>query len=384
MKISNINFLILTFIFGANTSITQTEAVKNVKNIIGGKLDGVKTVKLYSYNVSNGDIAINFLNGKFYSLREFHQDENNNRLHNLTIKPSETGLDSSYSYSHQYEIKKGLPVIQYTYPKWPNTTECTVIKKDYTGYGQVASEETTVINVDGDTLSYKKNLYEYDNLNRLIQERVYTSKKAIELSDQNITFYYYDTLGVKCYIEENSVQSSVYKKLLSRTFLTDSIGTTNRKFYYEGRDAYYIRSEYVQFDDRKNVIRQYDYRIKNDSWSGIYFIDSTLTKNIYTTYNNSNQKTYYENKLESSYINYTYDNKNQLIERSGKNIFVEQKEFFKYDLNGNIIEYIEHWNDNVSKTTFEDYNKLGIAETIKLYNDIGKISHITKREFIYW
>ena len=67
-----------------------------------------------------------------------------------------------------------------------------------------------------------------------------------------------------------------------------------------------------------------------------------------------------------------------------RNRYVELKEFFKYDQNGNIIEFTEQRNGQMSKTTYHDHNEFGIAETVKRYHDNGQVSHIDKLKFIYW
>lgn len=375
--------LILVIAFGYLPVMGQSEALKYLKTKYGGKLDGVKTVKVYNYNASNGNVMSNFKNNNFYQMTILEKDKYNRTLYDLTIKLTETGLDSNYGYKFHYEVKNGDLILQNMYTKWPDKKQYYSIRNTYTSSGKIKTKETTARNTEGKPNSYKKIIYDYDELNRLIQERdSSTNDSFLKIYSQIITKYYYDTLGVKCFIEANKIQNhSGFTELVSKEFLTDSIGTTNRKYTYK-LSSYPNLSEYVQFDKNKNNIRRYSYKRKTN-WHDDA-LDSTLIKDQYSTYNSQNQKTYYENKLERSYLKYVYNHKNQIIERSGKNHYVEQKEYFKYDNYGHIIEYIDSWNGSISKKTYSNFNDLGIACIEKYHGENDEISHVTRREFTYW
>lgn len=383
MDLRYIIFLTISFVLEVNKSTAQTEAVKYLNNIYGGKLDGVKTVKIYYYNASNGGVKSNISSNKYYQLTELEQDKNNRALYELTIKPTETGLDTTYSYRCQYEIENELLILHHKYWNWPNTTEYQLTKYAYTFSKQIHSEESTVSDDKGKIKSYQKIIYEYDDKGRLILKRdSFSNTSSPSVYEQIISGYYYDTLGVKCYIEENKVRNyDGFTELLGRSFLTDSIGKTNREYFYK-LSPLYSSSQYVEFDKQKNLVRNHKYRIKHIG--DLPYADSTLVENTIKTYNGKNQIIYYEDKIENSFIKYVYNYKYQLIERYGKKHFAEYKEFFKYNSNGNLSEYTENWNGKISRTAYEDYNKLGIAETVIRYNDKGEISHITKRKFTFW
>lgn len=375
-------FLIISFFLAVNRCAAQTEAVKYLKTIYGGKLDGVKTVKVYYYTASKGE-GSSLSSNNYYQLTELEQDKNNRALYEFTVKRTESSVDTTYSYLSQYEMENELLILNHRYWNWPNTKEYHLTKYSYTVSRQINSEEFIVMDDKGKINSYKKYIYEYDDKDRLILKRDSVSDLWYSgIHEQIISNYYYDTLGVKCYIEEHKVRNyDGFTELLSLSFLTDSIGKTNRKYFYH-LSTLYFSSEYLEFDKQKKPVRKHKYRIRHIG--DLPYADSSLMENTFTTYNGKNQITYYEDRMEGSFIKYVYNSKFQLIERTGKNHFAEHKEYFKYDSNGNLSEYIENWNGNISRTTYADHNRLGIGETVISYNDKGEISHITKREFSFW
>lgn len=364
---------------GSMDSSAQSSAADYVKTVYGGELKGVKTAKVYYYNASFGDIQTSVSEKKYYVLRMYEQDKYGRLLYNLSIKPTENGADTNYGDRYTYEMDQGLLVQQHKYLNWPDTLENVSIQKTYTPSGQIKTEETTETNKLGIVISYKKIIYDYDRQNRLVQKRdSSTPNSFLVIYEQLITNYHYDTLGVKCYIEENKVQHTGFTEPVSRSYITDSINKTNRTYYYYLTGNSYIGSEYMQFDRNKNPIRHQRFRIWHEG--DIFYKDSSRTKDILTTYDNKNRRVLYENKLEGLTVKYVYHTNGQLKERSSDH----QKEYFTYDAKGNLVEYLEKWRNNYYREIYSDFNKLGIAETVTSVNEKGEINHMTKREFTYW
>lgn len=385
MDIGKIFLLTIAFILHGNSTQAQMKRVDYVKQVFGGELKGVKTAKVYYFNAQFGDIKTSVAEGKHSQMIEQEQDIKNRILYKIHVRTTTTGLDTTHRSQYKYEFENEHIESQYEFKKWPNTREYYLKRKEFTSNGLLKAEEKIETDKEGNSISYKKIFYEYDNQNRLSQRRDSASNRyswndfeEVSKYEQIITTYHYDTLGVKCFITEDKVDNLGFEQPVSRAYISDSIGKNNRKYYYKLTDAYYIASEYIGFDKRKNQISHQYFRINHRG--DVWYADSSLVKSIYSTYNSHNQITNYENKLEGTSFKYVYNANHQLIERSGNNM----KERFRYDRNGNIVEYIEDWRGSITKYVYADYNKIGIAETVTYYNAKGEIALITKREFTYW
>ena len=60
MNVSHLPLLVLYFLFGINSVEMKTQDLRYLNPVNGGKLDGVKTVKIYNYNAANGNIKSNY------------------------------------------------------------------------------------------------------------------------------------------------------------------------------------------------------------------------------------------------------------------------------------------------------------------------------------
>ena len=133
-----------------------------------------KTVKTYSYNNAGDDVLSNAEKGQFYRMTVHERDEDGRVLFDLAIK----GTDTSYGRHYQYDIKDGLVHKEYTYPKWPDTSQHTLSIKIYNDLKQVKSENIIETDQNGNQRSYRQITYIYDQFNRLAQERDSSSSRC--------------------------------------------------------------------------------------------------------------------------------------------------------------------------------------------------------------
>lgn len=358
----------------------QTEAVRYIKTTYPYN-DAVKEAKVLYFNAQHGiDSQGRWNKDDFYQGTIYRHNRRGQLIEDRHFKRDEeevvTNMHSIYRYTYNSDLLTDLFQVDIHRSDTHTTTYL------YDSLNRLISKEVQRIRSAGDLAKHVITSFEYDDLGRLrIQSD--TMKRTREIQKKRLS---YDTLGYKkCEtIFEGNIGSTWWTKK-TETFTGDSILSGNRTLTYEnGRRV--KKEDIAEFDKKKKLLREYTYRYRRPNMfsEDNPGIDTTLIRDIRYSYNSRGDVIHYRSLKEAVAIDYKYNSKGQLIERHGKG-YVKHDEWFKYDKNGHLVEYIEHWDGKpMGMVKYSEFDSHGNPALSKSYTNKGQLSHIKWLEISYW